>query len=82
MWVMYGIGVEDLEFWGIVVGVCDQVDMWVILICFRCQICVGNSLFYGQVSIDGGVVYKVYYFVVNEVSGIQFDVVLYVVVYF
>lgn len=81
MWVMYGVCVKDLEFWGVVVGICNQVDMWVILIDFWCQIGVGYCLFYRQISIDGGVVYKVYDFVVNEVSGIQFYVVLYLVMY-
>ncbi len=73
-----GIGAEDLEFRGTAAGACDQADTRVILICFRRQTCVGNSLFHGQVSIDGGVAHKAHYFAVNEASGIQFDVAPYV----
>ena len=74
----HGISAEDLEFRGAAAGACDQADTRVILVCFRRQTCVGNGLFHGQVSIDGGVAHEAHYFAVNEASGIQFNVAPYV----
>lgn len=81
VWVVYCVSVEYLEMWGVVVGICNQVNVWVILVSFWREVCISDCLFYRKECINGCVVYKVYNFVVNEVSGIQFYVVLDVVMY-
>lgn len=79
--VAYCVSVEYLETRGVVVGICNQVNARVILVSFRREVRISDCLFYRKECINGCVVYKAYNFAVNEVSGIQFYVVLDVVTY-